>query len=436
MPKKVTPLSNLQVQNAKPRDKEYSLSDGEGLYLRVRPNGSRQWIFKYQKPYSRTRTNMSFGGYPEVSLQKARERRSEALQLLADSIDPINHKNEYRRTQEQAQRNTLSHVVDDWMVVKRGIVSQGHADRVLASLKRHVLPRLGAMPIHELNARQIIEDILQPLEQQSKRETLKRTAQQLNEIMVYAVNTGLIEHNPLSGVSKAFPPPEKQPMPALPPSQLPQLLDSIYYASIEPLTHLLILFQLHTMVRPSEAAGAMWSEIDEEQALWIIPAKRMKKKKVHRVPLSAAVLKLLTYIKMFSHSSPYLFPAARDDNKPRCSQTANKALERMGYKGQQTAHGLRSLASTTLNEQGFDPDVVEAALAHVDKNSVRVAYNRAEYIERRRDMMAWWSHHIETCRLPATVGASPDNNNEKESTPHPEKSHDAGRSCPIPEPSV
>lgn len=413
MPKKVAPLSNLQVQNAKPRDKQYDLSDGQGLSLRVRPNGSRNWVFKYQKPYSSVRTNMGFGNYPEVSLQKARERRSEALQLLADNIDPISHKNEHRRTQEQAQRHTLRHAADEWIIIKRATVSQGHADRVYASLQRHVFPRLGAMPIHEIKAHHVIEDVLQPLQQRGKGETRKRTAQQLNEIMVYAVNVGLLAHNPLSGVSKAFASPEKRPMPALPPSDLPQLLDSISYASIKPVTRFLILFQLHTMVRPSEAAGAMWEEVDEKQALWIIPAERMKKKKVHKVPLSTVVLKLLPYIKMFSCGSPYLFPADRNNKKPSNSQTANKAIERMGYKDRQTAHGLRSLASTTLNEQGFDPDVIEAALAHVDKNSVRAAYNRAEYIERRRDMMEWWSNYINQCGLSLVVSTAQDKNNEQ-----------------------
>ena len=184
-------------------------------------------------------------------------------------------------------------------------------------------------------------------------------------------------------------------MPTLTPDQLPELMKTISYASIKIVTRCLIEWQLHTMVRPSEAAGAKWSEIDLDNNQWLIPAERMKKKRDHTVPLTKQTIELLERLQPISGHREYLFPADRDPKKHANESTANAALKRMGYHKKLVAHGMRALASTTLNEQGFDGDVIEAALAHVDKNEVRRAYNRAEYIERRRKLMYWWSENIE-----------------------------------------
>jgi len=172
-------------------------------------------------------------------------------------------------------------------------------------------------------------------------------------------------------------------------------MKALSIASIKLTTRCLIEWQLHTMVRPSEAAGTRWDEIDTEKLLWTIPAERMKKKKAHTVPLTPQALSLLETIKPLTGQSEYVFTGDRNSRKPTNSSTANMAIKRMGFHGKLVAHGLRALASTTLNEQGFDPDVIESCLAHVDKNEVRAAYNRAEYIERRTKVMTWWSDHIE-----------------------------------------
>ncbi len=183
-------------------------------------------------------------------------------------------------------------------------------------------------------------------------------------------------------------------MAALKPNELPELMNAITNASIKKVTRFLIEWQLHTMSRPAEAAGARWGEIDLENKLWIVPAERMKKRKEHKVPLTAQTIALLEELKPISGHRDFLFPSDRDPKKPCNSQTANMALKRMGFENRLVSHGLRSLASTTLNEQGFGPDDIEAALAHVDKNQVRSAYNRTDYLERRRPMMSWWSEHI------------------------------------------
>lgn len=217
--------------------------------------------------------------------------------------------------------------------------------------------------------------------------------------MIYATNSGLISANSLAGISKAFGVPDKKHMPTIRPEKLPELMKAIDKARIMITTRCLIQWQLHTMVRPSEAAGTRWEEIDQDKKLWIIPPERMKKKRAHTVPLTSQAIDLLEEMKPLSGIREHVFPA---DRKPRQSanpQTANMALIRMGYKGLLTAHGMRSIASTVLNEQGFDSDVIESALAHSEQNGVRRAYNRAEYLERRRGLMCWWSDYIEQAAM-------------------------------------
>ena len=207
-------------------------------------------------------------------------------------------------------------------------------------------------------------------------------------------NTGLVDANPLASISKAFESPKKVNMPTLVPSQLPDLMFAIANASIKRTTRCLIEWQLHTMTRPSEAAGTRWDEIDLDKGIWLIPPERMKKKRPHSIPLSPQAIQLLDVMKPISEKREHVFPADRNPREHTHQQTVNMALKRMGFAGMLVAHGLRALASTTLNEKGFDPDIIEAALAHSDKNDVRAAYNRAEYLERRREMMDWWSMFI------------------------------------------
>jgi len=188
-------------------------------------------------------------------------------------------------------------------------------------------------------------------------------------------------------------------MPALKPEQLPELMQALNRANIKLVTRCLIEWQLHTMCRPAEAAGARWAEINMEKDQWEIPAERMKKNKAHIVPLSKQAMNLLEVIRPLSGNREFIFPADKNPRQSANSQTANMALKRAGFKGRLVAHGMRALASTTLNEQGFDADVIEAALAHTDKNTIRATYNRADYLKRRRAMMQWWSDHIEQAAI-------------------------------------
>ena len=388
------PLTNTEVKQAKPKEKEYNLVDGNGLALRIKPNGSKLWVFVYSRPYTKKRTSLSFGSFPPLSLADARAKREDARKLLANNIDPKEYRDEQERLKELKHNNTLEHIAAKWLDVKKSKISADHANDTWRSLELHIFPDLGKVPIHKISAVKAIE-IIEQIAAKGSLETVKRLCQRLNEIMIYSVNTGILENNPLAGISKAFKTPEKKNLPTLKPEQLPTLMMALATASIKITTRCLIEWQLHTMVRPSEAAGARWEEIDFDNAFWNIPAERMKQKKPHTVPLTEQSLTLLDVMKDLSHNSEFVFPSDRDPRKSTNSQTANTALKRMGFHKQLVAHGLRSLASTILNEQGFDPDVIEAALAHVGQNEVRNAYNRAEYLERRKPVMTWWSEYID-----------------------------------------
>lgn len=398
MAKKVLPLSDKKVSSAKPKEKEYNLSDGDGLSLRIKPNGSKIWLFNYYRPYSKKRANLSFGVYPEVTLVKAREKRLEARQLLADNIDPKEQRLEVIASEKERLANTFEAVALKWFEIKKSKLKPQTAKDLFSLLENYIFPKLGQKAISSLTAPMVI-DVIKPVADVGKHETVKRLCQRTNNIMVYALNTGIVNHNPLSGITDAFVAPQVQNLPTITPSELPKLMIDISYASIKLTTRLLIEWQLHTMTRAGEACGATWEEIDLTNQVWVIPAERMKMKREHAVPLSGAVIDILERIKPISGHRKFIFPAHSDPLKHANASTVNMALKRMGYKGKLVAHGFRSLASTVLNEHGFDPDVIEAALAHVDKNEVRRAYNRTDYLERRRVMMVWWSEYIQEAEI-------------------------------------
>ncbi len=350
----------------------------------------------YYRPYTKKRTSLSLGTFPALTLAGARIKRKEAKELLAQSIDPREYRDEQASLIETAHSNTLKRIAAQWLEIKKTTVSTEHAQDSWRSLELHIFPALGSLPITKISAVKAI-DTIRPIAAKGSLETVKRLCQRLNEVMTYAVNTGLINANPLSGISKAFQTPAKQHQPTIAPSELPTLMKALTRASIKLTTRCLIEWQLHTMVRAGEAAGTRWNAIDLTRKVWTIPAERMKKKKPHCVPLSPQALELLETMKPISSRSEFVFPSDRNPKIHTHPQTANTALKRMGFDKQLVAHGMRALASTTLNEQGFDPDVIEAALAHTGKNEVRNAYNRAQYIERRVPLMNWWSTHIEPC---------------------------------------
>jgi len=352
-----------------------------------------QWNFNYRHPVTKNRINMALGSYPEVSLAQARRKAVEAREVLAQGIDPKSQRNELAQAKLAETEHTFEEVASAWFELKKDSVTPAYAEDIWRSLTLHVFPSMKSTPISEVSAPMVIK-ILRPIEAKASLETVKRLSQRLNEIMTYGVNSGMIFANPLSGIRAVFKKPKKEHMAALPPEELPELMLEIANASIKRTTRCLIEWQLHTMTRPAEAATTRWADIDFERRVWTIPPERMKKRRLHSIPLSDQAMSLLEILKSHSGHREYVFPADRNPRTHANSQTANMALKRMGFRDRLASHGMRSMASTILNEHGWDPELIEVALAHVDKDEVRSAYNRADYIERRRPMMAWWSEYI------------------------------------------
>ncbi|STW05247.1 phage integrase [Klebsiella grimontii] len=356
--------------------------------------GKKLWRFRYQRPNSDSRTNLSLGSYPALTLATARQIRDQHLTTLAQGMDP-QQQQELASEQRQIELDSIfSTVAANWFQIKSKSVTEDYAKDIWRSLDKDVFPAIGSIPVQEIKARTIVE-ALEPIKARGALETVRRLVQRVNEIMIYAVNTGLIDANPASGVGMAFEKPKKQNMPTLRPEELPKLMRSLSMSNLSVSTRCLIHWQLLTLVRPSEASGARWAEIDLNTKLWTIPAERMKAKREHIVPLSPQALEVLEIMKPISVHREHLFPSRGNPKLPMNSQTANAALKRIGYGGKLVAHGLRSIASTAMNEAGFNSDIIESALAHVEKNEVRRAYNRSTYIEQRKKLMNWWGSKIQ-----------------------------------------
>lgn len=389
------PLTNTEVSHAKATDKDLTLHDGDGLFLMVKTSGKKLWRFRYQRPATKQRTMIGLGAFPALSLAEARGLRAQYLSLLARGVDPQTQAEQAAEQQQIALESIFSNVAANWFAMKRNSVTTDYAKDIWRSLEKDIFPAIGEIPVQEIRARTLVE-ALEPIKARGALETVRRLVQRINEIMIYAVNTGLIDANPASGIGMAFEKPKKQNMPTLRPEELPKLMRSLVMSNLSVPTRCLIEWQLLTLVRPAEASGARWAEIDLDARLWTIPAERMKAKREHIVPLSPQALEILDVMKPISAHREHVFPSRNDPKKPMNSQTANAALKRIGYGGKLVAHGLRSIASTAMNEEGFNPDVIEAALAHSDKNEVRRAYNRSTYLEQRIDLMKWWSNLVHT----------------------------------------
>ncbi|MHA0954873.1 integrase domain-containing protein [Enterobacter ludwigii] len=388
------PLTNAEVLRAKALEKDLTLHEGDGLFLIVKTSGKKLWRFRYQRPVTKQRTMMGLGAFPALSLADARGLRTDYLALLANGIDPQIQAEVAEEQQQIALDSIFSTVAANWFQLKSKSVTPDYAKDIWRSLEKDVFPTIGEIPVQQIKARTLVESV-EPIKARGALETVRRLVQRINEIMIYAANTGLIDANPASGVGMAFEKPKKQNMPTLRPEELPKLMRSLIMSNLSIPTRCLIEWQLLTLVRPSEASGARWAEIDLNTKLWTIPAERMKAKREHVEPLSPQALELLEVMMPISAHREHVFPSRNDPKQPMNSQTANAALKRIGYGGKLVAHGLRSIASTALNEAGFNADVIEACLAHSERNEVRKAYNRSTYLEQRTILMDWWGSTIQ-----------------------------------------
>jgi integrase len=385
-------LSDAKVRNAKPRIKPYKIADGEGLFLLIMPNDSKYWRLKYF--FAGKEKTLALGVYPEVSLSDARERRTQARKLLAAGKDPGETKKEAKRLATQKTANTFEVVAREWFDKRKHEWVSAFADRLLVSLERHILPALGQRPIADITAPEVLS-MLRLVEDRGTLETARRVMQMCGQIFMYAIATGRAERNPVPDLRGALKAPVVKHQAYLKANELPEYLQKLdaYDGSLQ--TKLALRILLLTFVRTKELRAAQWTEIDWDKAEWRIPAERMKMRELHIVPLSRQAIATLRQLEKHNGNRQYIFPNQQNPAKFMSENTMLFALYRMGYHSRATGHGFRSTASTILNEHGFRADVIERQLAHGERNNVRAAYNHAQYLPERREMMQWWADHLD-----------------------------------------
>jgi integrase len=385
-------LTAVAIRNAKPRTKAYKLADEGGLYLLVRPDGARYWRLKYR--FAGKEKLLALGVFPDVQLQEARERRDDAKRELRDSKDPGAEKKARKQALKHAAVNTFRAVAEEWLRKQANRWDPGHTEQVRRSLELNLFPDLGERPIADIDVPEL-RAVLSKIEDRGAHEMRQRAQQRAGAVFRYAMATGRSNTDPAHALRGAFTPQSNRHHAALGAKDLPEFFERLAGYDGEPTTKLALHLLVVTFVRTGELRGAEWSEIDFEAAEWRIPAERMKMREPHIVPLSTQALALLRELQALTGRGRYLFPGRTKATQPISENTILYALYRMGYHSRATGHGFRSTASTILNEVGFPPDVIERQLAHMERNKVRAAYNRAQYLPERRKMMQQWADMLD-----------------------------------------
>ncbi|WP_429185601.1 tyrosine-type recombinase/integrase [Aeromonas veronii] len=386
------PLSDTAARQAKFTGKQQKLSDEKGLFLLITSSG-KYWRLKFR--FAGKEKVLALGVYPEVSLKEARAKREEARRQLADGIDPSLARKQSKVANRLASESNFEVIAREWHQSQLARWSPGHAKRVIESLEVDAFPDLGLVPVAELTA-PIMLDALRKIEARGATETAGRVLQRISSVMRYAIQTGRVSYNPAQDLKGALRATKQEHRPALPRADLPEFYRRLAAEPLNPATRLAIHLLMLTMTRPGEVRFARWDEFDLARAEWRIPAERMKMRVPHIVPLSRQALAVLEELRQISGHCELLFPSERKLTNPISENTLSYAMGRMGYKGIATPHGFRALASTILNEEGFDPDVIERQLAHAERNKVRAAYHRAEYLDERRKLLQWLADFYES----------------------------------------
>jgi len=389
-------LTDTAIRNAKPKDKAYVLNDGRGLNLEISPKGGKWWRLRYT--FGGKPNRISLGTYPEISLVQARERREEARKLIAQGIDPSNVRKD-ARVQEQQQIETFELVARQWHEKFNTKWTPGHAARIMTSLENDAFPWIGPKAIRSILPPEVLS-VARRVESRGAIETAHRLVGNIGMVFRYAVAAGLADSDPTRDLRGALSPTnEKHHASLTEPGAVSELLRTIETYKGSLITRCALRLAPLVFVRPGELRHAEWSEINEEAAEWRIPAHKMKMRTQHIVPLSKQALAVLEEIKPVTGTGRYVFPGERTASRPMSENTVTAALRRLGYaKDEMTGHGFRSIASTLLNELGWNRDAIERQLAHAERNNVRAAYNFAEFLPERRKMMQSWADHLDALR--------------------------------------
>lgn len=387
------PLTDTAIRNAKPKDKPYKLTDGEGMFLLVQPNGGKYWRLKYR--HTGKEKLLALGTYPEISLLDAREKRLAARKLLAEGQDPSSKKQEEKRFASFKAQNTFMAVAEEWFVTNKPRWTPAHAARLWRRMEYSVFPEIGNRPIAEITSLELLE-VFRRVEKRGATHTAHRLLQTCSAIFRYGVLTARTTYNPTSDLRGALVPHVFTNHPTIAAAGLPEFFTKLAAIDTTRQSKIAVKLVMLTFVRQGELRQAKWADIDFTANEWRLPAHTTKMRERHIVPLALQTVALLRELQALTGQKELLFPSQHNRRHATISEnTINHVIHRMGYKGKMVGHGFRALASTTLNEMGFRPDIIERQLAHAERNKVRAAYNRAEYLAERREMMQHWADFME-----------------------------------------
>ena len=402
MPKRIKPLTDKEISNAKPQAKQVTLFDGGGLYLLVTSTGGKLWRFKYR--FAGKSKLMSFGTYPEISLSDARDRRTEARKQVANGIDP----GEVRKARKEAKiaesEDTFEAVTREWHERFRHQWSVRHAEQILKRLELDVFPWIGARPIGEIKVPELL-GVLRRIETRTL-ETAHRVKIACGQVFRYAVAIGKAERDPVAELRGALPPVKNKHFAApTDPKDVAPLLRAIDDFDGSFVVKCAMQLAVLLFVRPGELRHAEWSEIDLDTSEWNIPGEKMKMKTPHLVPLSRQALAIIRELQALTGHGKYLFPCHRSPLRCMSDNAINAALRRMGFeKTEITGHGFRAMARTILDEVlSVRPEYIEHQLAHAVKDPLGRAYNRTSHLEKRREMMQTWADYLDKLKAGAKV---------------------------------
>ncbi len=400
------PLSDVTARKANPKEKPYKLADGGGMYLEVMPNGSKYWRLKYR--FAGKEKRLALGVYPDVPLALARQWRDEARKLLAQGVDPAEHKKAVKAAGAESAANSFEVIAREWFGKFSTKWTKGHADKIIQRLERDIFPWMGGRPVAEITPPELLA-VLRRIEARGALETAHRALANVQNVFAYAVATGRAQRNPAPDLKGALPPyrRDKHFAAITEPAKIGELMRAIAGYSGGIVTRCALQLSPYVMLRPGEVRNAQWCEIDLEAALWTIPAERMKMREPHLVPLSRQVIEILRGIQPLTGHGKYVFPGERDHNRPMSDNAVRSALRRLGYGNDEiTPHGFRAMASTALDNLGYDTKLIERQLAHEEPNKVKAAYKRElwkMYLPERRKMMQEWADYLDALAAGAKV---------------------------------
>lgn len=389
-------LTDIKIRTADAGDKPYKLYDDNGLYIIINKAGK---YFRYDYRFAEKRKTFAIGVYPEVSLKEARDKRDEARKLLAAGKDPMAEKKTKKLQLFADATNSFKAVAAEWHEKMKNKYSAEHADRKWHYLDKDVFPTFGNTPIKNITALELLA-LLNKIQARGAIDIAHRIKGYCGEVFRYGIHTGRCDRDPSQDLKGVLIPRKNKHMATITvPEKIGELLRAIDGYQGDFTTRCALKLAPYVMFRPGEIRRAEWSEISFERMQWKIPADKMKMRKPHIIPLSNQVIDILKSIEQVSGQGKYVFPSMVNKNNPMSENTLNAALRRMGFtKEEMTSHGFRGMASTLLHENGFQTNVIEAQLAHSERNKVKAAYNHAEYLAERTEMMTWWANHLDSLR--------------------------------------